>query len=128
MKFELEFAFWVTVGGGAGSLIRYIVICVCSKLPVPGIPLATLVANMAGCLAIGYLGVKLLGDDPTTLRLRAGLLVGVLGGFTTFSTLAFESHRLFENGNWQHGIINIIAHNALGLLLVGVGSAVAKQF
>lgn len=127
MKFELEFAFWITVGGGAGSLIRYIVICACSKLPAPGIPLATLVANIAGCLAIGFLGSKLLGDDPATLRLRAGLLVGVLGGFTTFSTFAFESHRLFENGNWQYGLVNIFAHNGLGLLLVAAGSAVAKH-
>ena len=128
MKFELGLAFWVVVGGGAGSLLRYAIICLCAKLPSPGIPLATLIANVAGCLVIGILGAKLMGEDPNTMRLRAGLLVGVLGGFTTFSTLAFESHRLFESNHWQGGLVNIAAHNLFGLFAVAAGIAIAKQF
>ncbi len=128
MKFEPELAFWVVVGGGAGSLLRYVIICLCAKLPSPGIPLATLIANVAGCLAIGILGAKLMGDDPNTMRLRAGLLIGVLGGFTTFSTFAFESHRLFEGTGLPGGLINIAAHNVLGLMAVAAGIAISKQF
>jgi fluoride exporter len=128
MKFDLGLAFWVTMGGGAGSLLRYVVICVCAKLPLAGIPLATLIANVAGCLAIGFLAPRLIGEDANTMRLRAGLLVGILGGFTTFSSFAYETHRLVEHESWQSGVLNIVAHNGLGLLAAALGVVIAKHF
>jgi CrcB protein len=128
MKFEPALAFWVFMGGGAGSVLRYSVMCACARLS-SSFPLATLVANVVGCLAIGLLGVKLTsGDDPATVRLRFAILVGVLGGFTTFSSFAFETQRLFSESLWQRGLLNIAANNFLGLGAVAVGIWLAKQF
>lgn len=128
MKFELGLAFWVVFGGGAGSLLRYLIICLCHRPDSKGIPLATLIANVIGCLIIGYLGPKLMGGDAQTIRIRAALLVGLLGGFTTFSSFAYETQRLIEHESWQSGVFNIIAHNALGLLAAALGAVLSKHF
>jgi CrcB protein len=87
----------VALGGGLGALCRY-GLTVLLPRPPGGFPWATFVANVLGCLLIGVLMV-LVSEVYTTHRLvRPFLGVGVLGGFTTFSTYALEIHSLLRPG------------------------------
>ena len=82
----------VALGGGLGALARY---GLAAALPTDdaGLRVATLLANLVGCFALGLL----VGAVPHRTRLRALIGTGVLGGFTTFSTLALETDRLLQD-------------------------------
>ena len=111
-------------GGGAGALLRYLVQAgVARALPV-AFPLGTLLVNVLGCFAIGFLIAHLAG---TSLReeYRVALLVGVLGGFTTFSTFAAETLGLLQQGTWPLALGNVVASSALGLIAVWAGYRLA---
>lgn len=92
-------ALLVAAGGAAGSLGRY---GLAQALPVQhGWPVATLTANLVGAFLLGVL-LEALGrrgpETPGVLRARLALGTGVLGGFTTFSSLALETERLLAEG------------------------------
>jgi len=88
--------------------------------------LETLVINVAGCLAIGFLAV--LSEtrgifDPSA---RGFLFVGLLGGFTTFSTFGYETFHLFREGQLAAGLTSIALQIVLGLGAVWGGAALAR--
>jgi CrcB protein len=86
----------VMVGGAVGAVARWAV-----ELAIPsvaGFPLATLVINVSGAFAMGLVGVLLLERLAPTRYLRPLLGIGLLGGYTTFSTMATEGVRLFDQG------------------------------
>ena len=89
-------------------------------------PFGTLVVNAAGCLLIGFLfhvtQEKYLVDPVV----RSVLLVGFLGGFTTFSSFAVQSFNLLRDGELFLAGANILLSNAAGLLLVWVGYAISR--
>ena len=87
----------IAVGGGLGALARY---GLAQLLPTPpgGFPWATFVTNMLGCLLIGVLMVLITEVRSAHRLVRPFLGVGVLGGFTTFSTYAVEFHDLLRPG------------------------------
>lgn len=85
--------FWVGLGGAVGSLARYWLALVVNH---PGFPWATLAVNLSGSFALGFLFAYSLGRWPTEVVIP--LSVGVLGGFTTFSTFAWETLHLAQNG------------------------------
>ena len=85
----------VAVGGSAGSAARYAVALLLPHDAGAGVPWATLAANALGCLLIGVLVVLVEGRHPL---LRPLLGVGVLGGFTTFSTFAVDAVVLADRG------------------------------
>ncbi|MFF1530064.1 fluoride efflux transporter FluC [Cellulomonas sp. NPDC058312] len=92
-------ALLVGAGGALGSLGRY---ALARAMPVThGWPVGTLTANLLGAFALGVL-LEVLGrrgpETPGVLRLRLALGTGVLGGFTTFSSLALETERLLAAG------------------------------
>jgi CrcB protein len=82
----------VAAGGGIGSLLRYLVGFAVIQRVGPGFPWGTLLINVSGCLAIGFIAevsqARVVGLSP---QLRLFLTVGVLGGYTTFSTFAYEA-------------------------------------
>lgn len=84
----------VGAGGAVGTLLR---VLVAAALPIPGLPVATLTVNLVGAFLLGALVESLArrGPDVGVRRLlRLGLGTGVLGGFTTYSTLAVETAAL----------------------------------
>jgi CrcB protein len=86
----------VMVGGAAGTLARWAV-----ELTVPsvgGFPLATFLINVSGAFVLGLVGVVLLERLPPTRYLRPLLAIGLLGAYTTFSTMAMEGVRLLDRG------------------------------
>lgn len=103
----------VFLGGGLGSVARYALAeALRPGRPATGdFPWATLLVNLAGAATIGLLAPRLADREPARLLLA----VGVLGGFTTFSTFALEAARLAQAGHWGRAAAYVAVTNAVGL-------------
>jgi fluoride exporter len=114
-------------GGFAGSAARFIVSgWVYRLVPSATLPYGTFAVNILGCFAIGLLGglaevQMLLGPSQ-----RVFLLIGVLGGFTTFSTFAFETFGLAQDSELLKALVNVAAQVVGGLCAAWAGFAVAR--
>ena len=107
----------VAVGGGMGAVLRYVVANLGQSLKSSSFPLGTLLVNIIGCALIGLITALLIGPLSQHREfLRLFLLVGVLGGFTTFSTFALDSIDLFEDGRKRYVIMYIVLSNVIGIL------------
>src|SRR5689334_4110862 len=89
--------FWIAIAGAAGTLLRYLVGAPISRLAGGEFPLGTLVINIVGSFAIGVFTRWFL-HVQTHPDLRAALVVGLCGGFTTFSAFSLETVGLIEGG------------------------------
>ena len=88
-------------------------------------PYGTLAVNLVGCLVIGFLS-RLAGSRGIfTAETRALVFVGVLGGFTPFSTFSNETLNLLRDGQWLPALANVAAHLLLGLAAVWLGRTLA---
>ena len=117
----------VGAGGFVGAGLRFLVSgWVYQLVPNAGFPWGTLVVNVVGCLLLGLLGgiAEVRGVLSATTRLF--LFIGVLGGFTTFSTLAFETVTLAAGSQMLRAAANIAAHVVLGLAAAWLGFNLAK--
>ncbi|HHQ13450.1 MAG TPA: fluoride efflux transporter CrcB [Chromatiales bacterium] len=118
---------WVGMGGFVGSVLRFTVGGWAQRLsPAAGFPIGTMTVNVLGCLLIGLLGG--LADyrqllDPGQ---RAFLMVGMLGGFTTFSTFAFETLGLAQDGALLRAFVNVFGQLLLGLIAAYTGYVAAR--
>lgn len=128
MRGALTNALLVGAGGFAGALLRYGMSGLVSRqLPGALFPYGTLAVNAAGCLAIGaFLGLsdsrQLFGPE-----LRAFVVIGVLGGFTTFSTFGFETFELLQDGQGLRALANVGAQVGLGVAAVWLAYALATS-
>lgn len=121
--------FAVAAGGALGSLARHGVNhLIHTRWPLMRFPLATLAVNIAGCLVIGLLA-GLLISERIELRFywREFLFVGVLGGFTTFSTFGFDTITLMRTHSAPAALWNVAGHVGLGLLAVHVGMLIGAR-
>ena len=115
---------WVALGGALGSVARYS----CSGLAVrwlgPQFPWGTLLVNATGSLAIGVLAALATGGRPVVSDdARAFLMVGVLGGFTTFSSFSLETLNLARGGQLGAAGANVALSLLVCLVAVWVGFA-----
>jgi CrcB protein len=116
----------VGVGGFIGSILRYWVSgYVQQATNSVDFPYGTLVVNLAGCFFIGFLSQLADARGLFTPETRAFTFVGVLGGFTTFSTFGNESLNLLRAGQNNLALGNLSAHLAFGLGAVWLGRTVA---
>lgn len=116
----------VFIGAGIGGTLRYALGAWISERWATSFPWHTLVVNVSGAFLLGVL-MSLTAERsmiPSSVRLFLG--VGVLGGFTTFSTLSYESVSLFEQGLFVHGVSNVLGSAVLGLLAVLAGLVVGR--
>ncbi|WP_047864294.1 fluoride efflux transporter CrcB [Rubrobacter aplysinae] len=115
----------VAGGGAVGAALRYLIGgWVVSRLG-PDFPWGTFIVNVSGCLLIGaVLGLVEHGALPGGARLF--LAVGVLGGYTTFSTFGYETLRLLEGGELLAAASNAFGQLALGLVAVYLGLVAAR--
>jgi CrcB protein len=112
----------VAAGGAAGSVARYLVSGWMQKLAGSQFPFGTLTVNLVGCLVIGWLfGLSLGGRSSMPEDLRLMLVVGVLGGFTTFSAFGWETIQFVNDSQWLRAGMNILLNNVLGLALALAG-------
>lgn len=127
MPLSLTTAALVFLGGGLGSLLRYLIVLLIKPYN-PDFPLGTLAVNLAGCLLIGLLAGILhaspLGRSSNTWLLLA---VGLLGGFTTFSSFAIETADLIREQRWGTAIAYVLISNLLGVVLALGGWAITNQ-
>lgn len=112
MLLRLSFIF---LGGGVGALLRYLVSGWAQRLTTGVFPLGTLAVNVIGCAFIGAAMAFFASPHRVREEYRLALLVGLLGGFTTFSTFAYETFAMAEDAEHGRALLNIILNNALGL-------------
>jgi len=105
-------------GGAVGAVLRYWVSSGVYTLTGRGFPYGTLVVNVLGSLVMGFLYIWLLERMPGGVALRAFLLIGLLGAFTTFSTFSVETLNLMEAGQIARAVLN-----ALLSVVLCIGSA-----
>ena len=115
------------MGGFIGSVLRYLASgAVQQWLQNATFPFGTLAVNTLGCLVIGFLSQLADARGVFTPETRALVFVGVLGGFTTFSTFSNESINLFRDGENVYALINIGIQVVLGLGAVVLGRIAAS--
>lgn len=118
----------VALGGAIGSAGRYLTGEVVKSAFGTSYPLGTLVVNVVGCAAIGFLIPFWAGSHSAHLNVRLLLVTGTLGGFTTFSAFGLETHKLFMGGQTYWALANIALNVIVGLAAVGVGARVGRVF
>lgn len=116
---------YIALGGGLGAVLRFVVTSSVDRWTGSDFPFGTLAVNLIGCLSIGLLAAALTGAEGIREEWRLLLLVGLLGGFTTFSTFAYESVVLWNYGQWGRALLNLTTSNALGLLGIWAGTRLA---
>jgi fluoride exporter len=102
--------------GGIGAIARFLLDGAVASRLGRAFPFGTLAVNLTGAFALGALTGAAVGGD--TLRLAG---VGFLGAYTTFSTWAFEAHRLGEDGRTRLGLANLLASLVLGIACAWLG-------
>ena len=112
----------IAVGGAVGSVFRYVVGRAVQGTSASGFPIGTMVVNVTGCFLIGVL-VRQLMNVQTTPEMRALLVVGFCGGFTTFSTFSAETIGLIEGGEYGRAATYVILSVALCLGATFAGMA-----
>jgi fluoride exporter len=125
----MEKLFYVAVGGGLGSALRYLVSGWSQRASgSSSFPVGTLVVNVVGCLTIGVLGALFAAPHRVREETRLFLMVGVLGGFTTFSSFAFETFSLADDGQRGRALTNILLSNALCLFAAWLGYRLTQRW
>src|SRR5262245_7826616 len=117
----------VGMGGFLGSALRYLLGGVLTRLKAGWtFPLETLVINVLGCLVIGWLAGLSESRGLFSGTTRAFLFIGVLGGFTTYSTFGYETFQLMRDSQWVTAALSGGLQLALGMGAVWVGHAMAR--
>lgn len=98
----------VFLGGGIGSAFRYWLTGSVYHYIKPTFPYGTLVVNVTGCFLIGFLMAVFEERFVVQPLLRLFLTLGILGGFTTFSTFSFETVELLREGSTISGLMNVL--------------------
>ena len=121
-----EFSYMaIAIGGGLGSVVRFIVSRELGNWFGSYLPYGTLTVNVAGSLALGWLATVFLDRPEISSAIRVGLTVGFLGAFTTFSTFSYESLQLLLNGAVWWALFNVVLNAAacIGMCYVGMQMA-----
>ena len=112
----------VGLGGALGSMARY---GIGLALPSVGFPYATLIVNVIGCFCIGLVLPTVARAETLPPELRLLVVVGFLGGFTTFSAFGSETVALLRSGGGP-AMVNIAANVILGLAAVALGRTIGS--
>ena len=114
----------VAIGGAAGSVLRLAAGRLAVQLFGTGTVWGTLFVNVTGSFALGFFLAYALPRGEISSDFRAMVAIGLLGGYTTFSTLSYDTVRLLESGDLARAGINIIANLAIGLAAAYLGPPV----
>jgi CrcB protein len=116
----------VALGGAVGSVARYLMASSIQTSTGWDFPLGTVLVNILGCFLIGILYVLLVARPDPRHDLRALLMVGVMGGFTTFSSFSLETVTMAMNGNYTGATLNVVISVAACLIGTILGVTLAR--
>lgn len=117
---------WVGLGGFLGANSRYLLSTWIARFIDPTLPWGTLAVNATGSLVIGAFLLWISERILVNPDLRLLIAVGFCGSYTTFSSFAFETVRMFEQGHWLDAAGNILLNNLLALAAVLLGMALVR--
>lgn len=117
----------VALGGAIGALGRYGLDRLLERRTESVFPWSTFAINVSGCLAIGVLVAALVDRHETPAWLRVGLVLGVVGGYTTFSTFSQETLDLLEEDRVALALAYAAGSVALGVLAVYAGTRIGRR-
>jgi CrcB protein len=116
----------IAAGGAFGSVARYALQGWVQRAVNSGFPLGTLVVNLIGCALIGFLTATFTGPKLIREEYRIGIIVGLLGGFTTFSAFGWETFSLTNDRQFAFAALNVALSCGFGLLAVWAGYRAAE--
>jgi CrcB protein len=117
----------IAIGGAVGSMLRFLVSTSVHRVMGKDFPYGTLTVNVLGSLLMGFLFIMLVERQISSIELRSGVLFGVLGAFTTFSSFSFETLALVESGDLGKAFINVFMSVTCCLLATWVGLGIGRQ-
>lgn len=115
-------------GSALGGLLRHVLGGALQRAVDVDFPVGTLVVNVLGCLAIGALAALFAGPLLIREEYRFALVVGLLGGFTTFSSFGLETFQLATAGQLARAALNVAANCVLGLAAVWIGYRLIERW
>jgi fluoride exporter len=119
----------IFVGGGIGSIMRYAMQGWVKQLLAGKVfPVGTIAVNVLACLVIGLLSAFFAGPQLVREEYRIGLIVGVLGGFSTFSSYGLETFNLANDGEFALAGLNLLISNGVGLLALVIGYRLVERW
>ncbi len=113
----------IAIGGALGSVCRYGLSTAVQRFASPFFPFGTFAVNVAGCLLFGIIMGAARERFVLGPSARAFLLIGILGGFTTFSTFTYETFALLQDGELLRGFANAAGQLICGLAALWAGYA-----
>ena len=116
----------IGLAGLAGTLCRYGLSGVVARRFGETFPTGTLLVNIIGCFLAGFLFYPLQERLLVSDIVRTALMIGFLGGFTTFSSFGLQTFTLFKEGDVFLAVINLVGSNAAGLFSVWIGYVLAR--
>jgi len=120
---------WVALGGALGSMARYWMTNAVAALTGPRFPWGTIAINVIGSFVIGLVAhaTTPVGQIPISFDVRAFILVGICGGYTTFSAFSLQTLELARSGSWLEAGGNVILSVVLCLVAVWAGFLVGSH-
>jgi fluoride exporter len=127
-KIKVIYTLLIFIGAGFGGIFRYWVSNLAYIVFGRQFPYGTLIVNVSGCFLMGFCFIIILERFAEIgPLLRSFLLIGFLGGYTTFSSFSIETMNLFENGDWLGAVMNILLSTVLCITATWLGIIGGKQ-
>jgi CrcB protein len=123
----LESILLVAIGGGIGSVARYLTSVWAAERLGADFPFGTLIVNVVGCYIIGLFMILATEKDLVPNHWRLLVASGFLGGLTTFSSFSYETLKLAQEGAWPSAAANLAANLTTGLLATWLGIITARS-
>jgi len=118
---------FIATGGALGAIFRFLVVGWVTDLLGRSFPYGTLTVNIVGSFFIGIMYIVIVQKLNTAPEVKAIILVGFLGAFTTFSTFSLETFSMLEQGQFMHVLLYVGGSILMGLVAVWAGASIGKM-
>jgi CrcB protein len=117
---------FIGLAGFVGTLARFGLSEIAAKRLGESFPIGTLIVNIVGCFLAGVVFFSIQERLLVSETARLAIMVGFLGGFTTFSAFGVQTFALFKNGEVGLGLLNVAVSNLIGIAMVWVGYSIGR--